>query len=128
MLRFSFSFRHQVEAEHPKPFSYPQEGRPITPSNEIARTLISMMARSTKGSNQRPDTLVQDRTCANSTTPLATHGRTIHRVNRVAGDPASRSADFRSTRESCRHERLVAYFSIPITLLASRPHFSFSVW
>ena len=29
--------------------------------NEIARALISMMARSAKHSNQRPDTLMQDR-------------------------------------------------------------------
>jgi len=35
--------------------------------NEIARALISMMARSTKCSNRRPDTLMQDRTSANST-------------------------------------------------------------
>jgi hypothetical protein len=33
---------------------------------EIARALIHMMARSTRGSNQRPDTLMQDRTSANS--------------------------------------------------------------
>src|SRR5215813_6353494 len=36
-------------------------------ANEIARALISMMARSTKCSNRRPDTLMQDRTSANST-------------------------------------------------------------
>jgi len=35
-------------------------------ANEIACALISMMARSAKGSNQRPDTLMQDRTSANS--------------------------------------------------------------
>src|SRR6516165_1588316 len=34
--------------------------------NEIARALIPMMARSTRGSNQRPDTLMQDRTSASS--------------------------------------------------------------
>jgi hypothetical protein len=34
-------------------------------ANEIACALISMMARSAKGSNQRPDTLMQDRTSAN---------------------------------------------------------------
>src|SRR5215470_7638386 len=37
-----------------------------------------MMARSTNRSNQRPDTLMQDRKAARSTKPLATHGRTIH--------------------------------------------------
>src|SRR5712664_4178533 len=31
--------------------------------NEVARALISMMARSTTRSNQRPDTLMQDRIC-----------------------------------------------------------------
>src|SRR5215467_4120520 len=36
-----------------------------------------MMARSTNHSNQRPDTLMQDRKAARSTKPLATHGRTI---------------------------------------------------
>src|SRR5262249_55866023 len=35
-------------------------------ANETARALISIMARSTKGSNQRPDTLMQDRTSPNS--------------------------------------------------------------
>src|SRR5215831_3626720 len=50
------------------------------PVNENARALISMMARSTNRSNQRPDTLMQDRKAARSTKPLATHGRTIHRV------------------------------------------------
>src|ERR1700730_9027848 len=37
-----------------------------------------MMARSTTRSNRKPDTLMQDRTSAGSTNPLATHGRTIH--------------------------------------------------
>src|SRR5258708_507386 len=45
--------------------------------NEIARVLISMMARS-KCSNQRPDTLMQDRSPPARRNPLATHGRTIH--------------------------------------------------
>src|SRR5713226_262483 len=35
--------------------------------NEIARALISMVARSTTRSNQRPDTLMQDRKSARST-------------------------------------------------------------
>src|SRR5262249_35872906 len=46
--------------------------------NEIASALISMMARSTQRFNQRPDTLMHDRTSANSTNSLAPHGRTIH--------------------------------------------------
>src|SRR5262249_12705227 len=38
---------------------------PMAPSaNQVARVLVPMMARSTKGSNQRPDTLMQDRTSA----------------------------------------------------------------
>src|SRR5262249_54004201 len=39
-----------------------------------------MMARSTQRFNQRPDTLMHDRTSANSTNSLAPHGRTIHWV------------------------------------------------
>jgi hypothetical protein len=34
-------------------------------ATSFAPQRISMMARSTKGSNQRPDTLMQDRTSAN---------------------------------------------------------------
>ena len=45
--------------------------------NEIARALISMMARSPR-SNQRPDTLMQDRSPLTRQNLLATHGRTIH--------------------------------------------------
>ena len=47
-------------------------------ANEIARALISMMARSTTRSNQRPDTLMQDRSPPARRNLLATHGRTIH--------------------------------------------------
>src|SRR5260370_31704552 len=39
-----------------------------------------MVARSTTRSNQRPDTLMQDRSPPPRRKPLATHGRTIHRV------------------------------------------------
>ena len=49
--------------------------RPV--ANEIARALISMMARSTRCSNQRPDTLMQDRSPPTQRSSLATHGRTI---------------------------------------------------
>src|SRR5712692_3084644 len=45
---------------------------------EVARALISMVARSTTRSNQRPDTLMQDRSPPPRRKPLATHGRTIH--------------------------------------------------
>src|SRR6266700_3017441 len=38
-----------------------------------------MVARSTTRSNQRPDTLMQDRSPPPRRKPLATHGRTIHR-------------------------------------------------
>src|SRR6266702_7460068 len=40
--------------------------------------MISMVARSTTRSNQRPDTLMQDRSPPPRRKPLATHGRTIH--------------------------------------------------
>src|SRR5262245_64873714 len=49
--------------------------------NEIARALISIMAGSITSSNQRPDTLMQDRKPTSRSKPLATHGWTIHRVN-----------------------------------------------
>ena len=39
-----------------------------------------MVARSAKRSNQRPDTLMQDRSPPVRRNPLATHGRTIHWV------------------------------------------------
>src|SRR5258705_2427955 len=51
-------------------------------ANEVAGALISMMARST-ASNQRPDTLMQDRLPPARRNLLATHGRTIHWVIRV---------------------------------------------
>ncbi len=51
-------------------------------ANEIACALISMMARSTC-SNQRPNTLTQDRISQRPPKPLAPHGRTIHWVIRV---------------------------------------------
>src|SRR5208282_3002693 len=40
-----------------------------------------MMARSTRCSNQRPDTLMQDRSPPTQRSSLATHGRTIHWVS-----------------------------------------------
>ena len=46
-------------------------------ANEIAAALISIVARS-KGSNQRPDTLMQDRSPPTRRNLLATDGRTIH--------------------------------------------------
>jgi hypothetical protein len=48
-------------------------------ANQIACALISMMARSTR-SNQKPDTLMQDRYLPDRRKPLATGGRTIHWV------------------------------------------------
>jgi hypothetical protein len=53
-------------------------------ANEIACALIPMMARSTTRSNQRPDTSMQDRLPPVRRNPLATHGRTIHRVRNNA--------------------------------------------
>ena len=49
-------------------------------ANQLARALISMMARSATHSTQRPDTLMQDRSQPDRRKPLATHGRTIHWV------------------------------------------------
>jgi hypothetical protein len=49
----------------------------VLSANEIAGALISMMARSTTPSDQRPGTLMQDRT-PDRRKSLATHGGTIH--------------------------------------------------
>ena len=64
-------------------------------ANQIACELISMTARSTKRSNQRPDTLMQDRKADTSMKSLATHGRTIHvgHFSTLQGvEPARKSA------------------------------------
>jgi uncharacterized protein YjiS (DUF1127 family) len=68
-----------------------------------------MMAGSTTRSKQRPDTLMQDRTSARSTKPLATHGRTIHwvkmRRTRIEHMTALESMDdrnFQLPRYDCR--------------------------
>jgi hypothetical protein len=47
------------------------------------RALISMMARSRKGSNQRPDTLMRDRTSANSK-KSSCNARPDHTVDQLA--------------------------------------------
>ena len=47
--------------------------------NHATYLIHTMMARSTNRSNQRPDTLMQDRK-TRSINPFATHGRTIHWV------------------------------------------------
>ena len=47
-------------------------------ADEIAGALISMIARSATNSNQRPDTLMQDRPRPTRRKPLAAHGRAIH--------------------------------------------------
>ena len=47
-----------------------------------------MMARSAKGSKQRPDTLMQDRTSPTRRSLLATHGRTIHLGQKQTSRPA----------------------------------------
>ena len=62
--------------------------------NENACALISMMARS-KSSNQRPDTLMQDRLPPDRRKPLATRGRTIHWVIRDQVEPSSKSGHVR---------------------------------
>src|SRR5262245_64581893 len=67
--------------------------------NELGRALISMMARSTKGSNQRPDTLMQDRTSANSMKVLLQRtagpyiwvNRVISAIPGVSGSPQERT-------------------------------------
>src|SRR6266566_8991587 len=68
-------------------------------ANEVARALISMVARSTTRSNQRPDTLMQDRSPPTRQKPLATHGRTIH---------LGQNLPFRATAGHGLKERLCA--------------------
>src|SRR6266436_1706897 len=68
-------------------------------SSRRMRTLVTHMARSTKGSNQRPDTLMQDRTSANSTKVL---------LQRTAG-PYMWVKRVASTRSRCaRHVRFTS--------------------
>ena len=67
-------------------------------SSRRLRTLVTqmatMMARSTTRSNQRPDTLMQDRKADRSMKPLATHGRTIHWVRFARGAPSAWTAAY----------------------------------
>src|SRR5262249_47005675 len=56
-------------------------------ANEIARALISMMARSTKRSNQRPDTLMQDRISPNSN-KSSCNARPDHTLGQERTSPA----------------------------------------
>src|SRR5580704_5806047 len=62
-------------------------------ANKTARALISMMARSTTCSNQKPDTLMQDRTSARSTKPSC-NARPDHTLGQKPALPC-RSIDVR---------------------------------
>src|SRR5258708_24879922 len=62
--------------------------------NEVARALISMMARSTTRSNQRPDTLMQDRICQVDETSC--NARPDHTFGSIASVWLDHG-DFRST-------------------------------
>src|SRR5262249_17190891 len=65
-----------------------------------------MMARSTQRFNQRPDTLMHDRTSANSTNSLAPHGRTIHWVtsrHSVMTRPGPLYPQKRTNGQMCRY-------------------------
>jgi len=72
-------------------------------ANEVTDALISMMARSI-ASNQRPDTLMQDRLPPARWNLLATHGRTIHSGQKRRWGLAR--ADVRSTADNRRDECL----------------------
>ena len=54
-------------------------------ANKTTRALISMMARSTTCSNQKPDTLMQDRTSARSTKPSC-NARPDHTLGSFSSD------------------------------------------
>jgi hypothetical protein len=65
---------------------------------EIARALISMMARSQR-SKQKPDKLMQDRLPPTRRSSLATHGRTIHLGQYLPNSDASAMSAIASTPE-----------------------------
>src|SRR5450759_4269831 len=65
-----------------------------------------MMARSTTRSNQRPDTLMQDRSPPARQNPLATHGRTIHlgHSRPTHSAPVPINVRYASNSDHSRHE------------------------
>ena len=65
-----------------------------------------MMARSTARSNQRPDTLMQDRKPTDRRNSLATHGRTIHCGLKILRDGTTMSG----SRGKCRCRRIAPRF------------------
>ena len=80
--------------------------------NEIARALISMVARSTTRSNVRPDTLMQDPHPTERRKPLATRGRTIHSGQERQFCTAEKQSAFSPSdhrRPSCEAERPAKY-------------------
>src|SRR5215471_5632865 len=77
-----------------------------------------MMARSTRGSNQRPDTLMQDRTSAVDQSSLATHGRTIHWV-RGGGDDRDNPASH--VRFAPKADKLAELSLSPLCARADAP-------
>src|SRR6266404_7207861 len=86
-------------------------------ANEIAGALISMMARSPTSSNQRPDTLMQDRSPPTRRKPLATHGRTIH-SGQTAKRPAGEQTSGKHPEPDPRWPRwFVAY--VPIAVIGA---------
>jgi len=66
-------------------------------ANEIARALISMMARSATSSNRRPDTLMQDRT-----SPFSTNTSCDARPDHTLGQKRPFDASRRTS--ACRYE------------------------
>src|SRR6516164_6244193 len=68
-----------------------------------------MMARGTKGSKQRPDTLMQDRTSPTRRSLLATHGRTIHWVISGRNVPAEAMSALPPKADKQEKARLVRF-------------------
>ena len=86
-----------------------------------------MMARSTTRSNQRPDTLMQNRSPPARQNPLATHGRTIHSGHSRPMDSAPVSANVRCPSDSDRgaamqRTTLCAISDMAVQVMASTIH------
>ncbi len=95
-----------------------------------------MMARSTTRSNQRPDTLMQDRSPPARQNPLATHGRTIHlgqtrkyspgadvfRFTPGSGHPACGVGCPSCARNGLTHRSKQLHHSITLSARAHRAH------
>src|SRR5882762_5000073 len=88
-------------------------------ANENACALISMMARS-KCSNQRPDTLMQDRKPTARRNPLVTRGRTIQTGQKA--DTALGAIEVSHARQRTQGAQIRCYdISQPMAEISAQP-------